>query len=296
MRALLSLVRRPPWTLGNANSNAEPNAEANRLVMNVNAFDGYSVSSLFYACSVGSAGAAQLLIDAKAQPDTGYLGHDCDYVTYCSDWSEDGHRSWTPMHVAAENGSAACVRALLHAKADANMNYVPDFPATHDECYFEAQPLHVAVDRGRFEVVKVLLRARVELDHKGTDSFWDDAVDFEKNMRTPLEIARLRLQQKQNTLSKLEARELELSQQGSSQLESSQLEKELQVNADVLARQKALAICRNNIRRARANCQWLEAAEARCKNRAQNEAQGQSRTRAMSALEKLWEAHASSDW
>lgn len=134
-------------------------------LLDVDAFNGSSSSALFYACAYGRAGAARLLLEAKARVDVGFMGSVGSYPGWVARrWEEDGECSWSPLHEAANVGSAACVSVLIAARANVNARYDPDDPSNDHRNLAMCTPLHIAVWEGHARAVNVLLRAKADLD------------------------------------------------------------------------------------------------------------------------------------
>jgi ankyrin repeat protein len=134
-------------------------------LLDVDAFDGSSSSALFYACAYGRAGAARLLLEAKARVDVGFMGSVGSYPGWVARrWEEDGECSWSPLHEAANVGSAACVSVLIAARANVNARYDPDDLSNDHRYLAMCTPLHIAVWGGHARAVNVLLRAKADLD------------------------------------------------------------------------------------------------------------------------------------
>ena len=75
-------------------------------------------------------------------------------VSYGASLSEVNYSDWTPLHVAAHGGKAACLEALLSEKTHALRNYVD-----RTEERFGWSALHFAVMTANLDCVKLLLRA-----------------------------------------------------------------------------------------------------------------------------------------
>mmetsp|Transcript_40755 Transcript_40755/g.53679 ORF Transcript_40755/g.53679 Transcript_40755/m.53679 type:complete len:737 (+) Transcript_40755:190-2400(+) len=111
----------------------------------VNAKDTLTQNSpLHWACWKGHKNIANYLLE-----------HDADLYS-------KGYNSYTPLHLAAENGHLHVVKMLIE-KYQADGNTKNDFGST---------PLHVACRRGNIEVVRYLCnRAKVDIEAKTSDGY-----------------------------------------------------------------------------------------------------------------------------
>ena len=83
------------------------------------------------------------------------------------DWNdEDG---WTPLHMAARNGSVEIARMLIGAKANLNV-----------QGKWNRTPLHWAADGGHEEIVRMLIDAGADETILDNDDLrWDELIDDE---------------------------------------------------------------------------------------------------------------------